>query len=240
MPRCSKLLRALLLAGLWALSSQAWSEALSIVPIRQNLSADHRAASFTLTNDSATDTVIQIRCYSWSQQGNQDRLITTDKLSVSPPFATIPAGKSQTVRLLLRQPAVAAEEAYRIIFDQLPDKTANSINLPLRISVPVFSMAAPGARADLSWRSERQANGQWVLIGANHGQKSAMLANLSAFNAAGIRFKLKGPGMPYMLAGSERRWQLLGQPLSAGSRVHLINPGPIDKWDRWLTLGQNN
>ncbi|HEY0209195.1 MAG TPA: fimbria/pilus periplasmic chaperone [Acerihabitans sp.] len=238
MPRYVNLIRALMLAGLWAISPQVFAQALAIVPIRQDLSPAHRSASFTLTNNSETPSVIQIRGYSWIQQGNNDSFVSTAKLSVSPPFATIPAGKSQTVRLLLREPAGKVEESYRIIFDQIPDRDAAKVQLAIRFTVPVFSLSAAPAKPDVQWRIERRGEGM-MLMANNQGLKHSMIYNLSATTENGERLKLTGPGMPYLLAGNQQHW-LISDPrhvLTTGSRVHVQVPGPQDKSDQWINVG---
>lgn len=238
MPRHINVIRALMLAGLWVVVPQVFAQALAIVPIRQDLSSTRRSASFTLTNNADTPSVIQIRGYSWRQQGNSDTFASTDKLSVSPPFATIPPGKSQTVRLLLREPATQGEEAYRIIFDQIPDRTAAKVQLAIRFTVPVFSLSALPAGPDVQWRIERQGEGM-MLVAVNQGLKHSMLSNLSATTGGGERLKLSGPGMPYILAGNQQHW-LISDPrhvLTTGARIHVQNAGPQDKSDQWVNVG---
>ncbi len=241
MPSNIIFIRALMLAILWAVVPQVSAQSLAIVPIRQDLSSEHRSASFTLTNTSDIPTLIQIRGYSWIQKGNEDTFVPTAKLSVSPPFATIPPGKSQTVRLLLRDPAVNAEESYRIIFDQIPDRSGSQIQLTLRFTVPVFSSSNTPARPDVQWRIERQGT-NLTLVAVNHGLSHSMLAKLSATTASGESLKLTGPDMPYILAGNERRWLIMDPRhlLNTGSRVHVQNPGPQDKSDQWVNVGPNN
>ncbi|NDL62834.1 fimbrial biogenesis chaperone [Acerihabitans arboris] len=238
MPRYVNFIRALMLAGLWVIVPQVFAQALAIVPIRQDLSSVHRSASFTLTNNADTPSVIQIRGYSWIQQGNNDTFVSTNKLSVSPPFATIPAGKSQTVRVLLREPAAKGEEAYRIIFDQIPERGVAKVQLAIRFTVPVFSLSTQPASPDVQWRIERQGEGM-MLVAVNQGLKHSMLSNLSATTVSGERLKLTGPGMPYILAGNQQHW-LISDPrhlLTTGSRIHVQNANTQNKSDQWVNVG---
>ncbi|MEA9389718.1 fimbria/pilus periplasmic chaperone [Acerihabitans sp. TG2] len=235
------LVRALILAVLWAIVPQVCAQSLAIVPIRQDLSSAHRSASFTLTNTSDSPALIQIRSYSWIQKGNDDSFIASDKLTVSPPFATLAPGKSQTVRLLLRSPATNGEESYRIVFDQIPDRLGNKVQLTLRFTVPVFSAGSTPGHADVQWRIERQGD-NLTLVAVNRGLAHSMLTGLNATTVGGEALKLVGPGMPYILAGSERRW-IINDPhhvLNTGSRVHVVNPGPRNKSDQWVNVGPNH
>ncbi|MGC6388845.1 molecular chaperone [Ewingella sp. S1.OA.A_B6] len=235
------LARALMLVVLGAIVPQAPAQELNIVPIRQNLSSEHRSANFTLTNFSDTPALVQIRAYSWVQKGNDDSFLPTSKLTVSPPFATIAPGKSQTVRLLLRTPVSNGEESYRIIFDQIPDRVGSKVQLTLRFTVPVFSSGSAPAVSNVQWRVEREGE-NLILVAANRGLGHSMLSNLRATSSNGEPLKLSGPGMPYILAGNERRWVIQDQRhlLNTGSRIHVINPGPQNKSDQWVNIGPNN
>ncbi|MFE8150770.1 fimbria/pilus periplasmic chaperone [Brenneria goodwinii] len=227
-----------MIAGLWSITPQTFAQALSIVPISQELSANKRAASFTLTNHSSKNTQIQIRSYAWTQTVSGDTYQNTAKLSISPPFANIAPGKSQTIRLLLREPAGQTEEAYRVIFDQIPDNHKNQVELALRFTIPVFSRPQGLSTADIQWRVEKRQD-QALLIATNQGLQHAMLTNISLSTDNNVKLKLKGPGLPYILAGSERHWQIddRAHRLNSGMRLHLQNPGPAGRVDQWLNVG---
>ncbi|MBJ7223712.1 MULTISPECIES: fimbrial biogenesis chaperone [unclassified Brenneria] len=227
-----------MIAGLWCIALQTFAQALSIVPISQTLSANKRAASFTLTNHSDKNTQVQIRSYAWTQTVNSDTYQDTTRLSISPPFATIAPGQSQTIRLLLRESAGQTEEAYRVIFDQIPDNNRNKVELALRFTIPVFSQPQALSTADIRWRVEKRQD-QAVLIAVNHGQQHAMLTNISLNTDGNIALKLKGPGLPYILAGSERHWLIDDRlhRLTPGRRLHLKNASPTSHADQWLNVG---
>ncbi|PWC10752.1 hypothetical protein DDT56_21455 [Brenneria corticis] len=241
MPRNRFIFRALILAGLWNMAPQAFAQALSIVPISQELSANKRAASFTLTNHGDKNTQIQIRSYAWTQTVNGDSYQSTARLAISPPFATIAPGKSQTIRLLLREPAGQIEEAYRVIFDQIPDNNKNKVELALRFTIPVFSKPPVATAADVRWRVEKRQD-HALLIAVNHGLQHAVLTNISLNTDNNVKLRLKGPGLPYILAGSERHWRIddRSHRLNSGVRLRLQNPGVTGHADRWLTVGSKD
>lgn len=235
----TRLSTACALAGLCALAPQARAQALDIIPIAQALDAGQHTASFTLSNRSDRVTRVQVRSFQWAQAGNADELTPTQALLVSPPFASIAPGQSQTIRILLRQPTGATEQAYRVVFDQLPDADPSKVALAFRLTVPVFANPAGPAKADVQWRTV-QDNGQWYLLAHNAGQAHAQLANLSLAAADGHALKLSRPALPYLLAGQDGRWLIkaAAQPLQAGARLHLTTSGRGSAMDSWLTLDQ--
>ncbi len=228
------------LAGLCALAPQARAQALDIVPIAQSLDAGQRTASFTLTNRGTQPTRVQVRSFQWTQANNNDAFTPTQTLLVSPPFAQIAPGQSQTVRILLRQSPGNSEQAYRVIFDQLPDADPSKVALAFRLTVPVFATAAARTKADVSWKVV-QDHGQWSLLAHNAGQAHVQLANLSLTTAAGHALKLTRPALPYLLAGQDGRWLIAptAAALQAGDRLHLTTVGRGTAMDSWLTLDQN-
>ncbi|GAB2950795.1 fimbrial biogenesis chaperone [Hafnia psychrotolerans] len=235
------LVRAIMLAVMWAMVSQAYAQALAIVPIRQNLSSDHRSASFKLTNTSESSALVQIRCYRWVQKGNDDTFLPTSNLIISPTFATIGPGKSQTVRLLLRTVDENDEQSYRVVFDQIPDHVGNKVQLTLRFSVPVFASNSVEAKSDVQFRIEREGD-KLVLVAANRGSSHSILSKITASTKGGEVLQLTGPSMPYILAGNEHRWDIRKKRnlLNMGSRIHVVNLGPQNELDQWVSLGPEN
>ncbi|MGC1333572.1 fimbrial biogenesis chaperone, partial [Pseudomonas sp.] len=146
---------------------------------------------------------------------------------------------SQTVRILLRQAPAAGEQAYRVIFDQLPDADPSKVALDFRLTVPVFASAPARAKADVQWHAA-QENGQWYLLAHNAGQAHAQLANLTLATADGHKLKLSRPALPYLLAGQDGRWLITpsASGLQGGARLHLTTVGRGTAMDSWLTLDQ--
>ena len=231
-------LRAFLLASMCVLAPQVVGQALTIVPISHQLLAQQSSASFTLTNHSDSEALIQVRSYAWTQTASDDVYTDTTELAVSPPFARIAAGQSQTVRLLLRKPAGNVEKAYRVVFDQIPERVAGKVEMALRLTVPVFSCELEGVMAEVQWRIDVK-EGKPLLVAVNRGSQHVQLVGLKLTDASGENIKLKGQGLPYILAGIERHWPLTGPShrLSYGARVHLQTSGPGRHWDQWLVVG---
>ena len=228
---------ALMVICLCVFAPQALAQALAIVPISQQLPPQQRTASFTLTNHSDSDALVQIRGYAWSQTESDETYTPTVELAVSPPFAKIAPGQKQIIRILLRTPAGISEKAYRVFFDQIPDRLSGKVEMALRLTVPVFSSAQPAGQSDVEWRLERVGD-RPTLVAINHGKQHAQLVNLSLTAADGQPVKLKGVGLPYLLSGTERRWPLQGVrgSLDKNMRLHLQTSGPGEHWDQWLEI----
>ncbi|TBU96150.1 hypothetical protein DNK44_05180 [Pseudomonas dryadis] len=228
------------LALTFSLPLLAAPPSLQIVPIGQQLAAGQRSASFTLSNHGDDELLIQVRSFAWRQSASADLYDKTGELAVSPPFARIAPGQSQIVRLQLRQPSQAAEQAYRVFFDQVPVKSRNQVDIALRMTVPVFAEAATPGTAQLRWRVERQDTGS-VLIAENAGLRHAQLAGLQLSAADGGPLKLAVQGLPYLLAGSQRRWRIEGgeQSLRPGARVYLQLPPQAGGTGQWLVVSDH-
>ena len=221
-------------------ASHTYAQALEIVPISLQLASDQRSASFTLSNRAESESLIQIRSFGWSQNTQGDVFQNTDQLVISPPFARIAPGQSQTVRIMLREHTGDAERAYRIVFDQLPGKINGKVEMTLRLSVPVFANVVEKAKPDLQWHIELLA-GIPTLIVVNHGLLHGKLLGLELSGANGQDLKLLNQGLPYVLAGAERHWSIadLQQQLGTGARVRLKTSGPGGSHEQWLVVGSN-
>jgi fimbrial chaperone protein len=191
-----------------SLAGAASAQSLSVLPVNVFLSPGQRAASLTLTNSADKPTSIQVRAYDWSQKNDEDQLVDSQVIAVSPPLATIPAGSTQVVRLILRQPPVGGEATYRILLDQIPGPSEPGVvQMVFRLSIPVF--AAPETKAVPQDRFHLERDGEKLfLVGVNTGQSHDTIHDIVVAAADGRQFKLKTKVSPYLLAGATRRWEL--------------------------------
>lgn len=181
----------------------ASAQTLQIAPITVELPAGRMASTIRITNRGDQPTTIQIRPFSWSQNAGAETLDPTVDLLASPPFATLAPGDSQTVRVVLRKPAVDHEMTYRLLVDQLPPAAApGSVRVALRISLPVFAGVAGDARPNLSWSMVRDAKpGTAILSVRNDGKRRARVSNLR-ITAPGATLAPIDFAFKYVLAGS--------------------------------------
>lgn len=224
MRRSSSRLRRWLKAGAWVIAgvasaAPAWAASLRINPVQIVLPADRQAASLILSNSDAVPVSVRIVAYRWSQVDGLDVYSPTSDVIASPPIFTIPGGKSQLVRVGMRNRIPSA--AYRVIFEEIPrDQPAEGqIQVKLRLNLPLYVLPKHGAPAQLSWRAWTDASGAMVAEGRNRGSLHAQILGLGA--NTGAKRVVLSQQMGVVLPGSARVWNLgrhtefrVGHPLS--------------------------
>ena len=185
-----------------------------------------------VVNKNPTPANLQLRPFKWDQIGGTDNLKATAELAVSPPMTEVPAGETQTFRVVLRQSATTTQASYRLLLDQLPGIEApGSVRVILRFSIPVFADPASRTEAKLDWRVTVDQSGA-SLIGTNHGTAHVRVVNPTLSEAQGPRLSVAAGQSPYILPGAERTWHIqTSAPLRPGSTLHLVatsDGGPID------------
>jgi fimbrial chaperone protein len=195
--------------GMSGLAARAQS--LAVLPVNVFLSPGQNATSLTVTNHGDKETAIQIRAYAWNQKGDDDDLAPTDAVVVSPPLATIAAGTSQVVRIILRQPPQGREATYRILIDQLPPPAEPGVvHVVLRLSIPIFAQPATRATPDVQFHLERDGE-KFYLVGVNDGLHHEAIRDMVLTAGSGDQFKVGLGASPYILAGVTRRWVIAAQ-----------------------------
>jgi fimbrial chaperone protein len=190
----------------WA--SAAAGQSLAVVPVNVFFAAGQNTATVTVTNRGDKEAAIQIRPYTWNQPDGNDQLDATNVLVISPPIASIPAGASQLVRLLLKQPAGDKEVTYRILLDQLPPPAETGVvHVVFRLSIPIFSLPAKQAIPHLQFHVEREA-GELYLVARNDGLRHDTIREIMLSTASGSKLKADPGISPYVLAGATRRWHI--------------------------------
>lgn len=194
----------------------ARAQSLSVMPVNIYLAPGQGATTLTVTNQGTAKTAVQIRAFGWSQQGDEDQLVASDAVVVSPPIASIDPGASQVVRLVLRQATQGREATYRILVDQIPPPAEPGIvHLVLRLSIPIFAEPPSRAFPQLQFHLEVDG-GQLVLVGSNSGLRHEAVRDIELLTSDGRKLKAAPGSSPYLLAGSTRRWKLAAEgPLPA-------------------------
>jgi fimbrial chaperone protein len=198
----------------------ASAQSLSVQPVSILLTPGQMATSLTLTNQGDSETSIQIRAFAWSQTLDDDPLVASDAVVVSPPIASIPPKSSQVIRLILRQPAKGQEATYRILVDQIPPPSEPGVvHVVLRLSIPIFAQPATRAVPHVQYHAELNA-GQLYLVGTNDGLRHEVVRDIELTTKDGRKLKAASSASPYILAGATRRWKIDAQgplPLSGDS-----------------------
>ena len=90
----------LVLGAAFAIPASAGS--LKVNPVHINLPAAHQSVSLKMTNGGSAAVSVRVVTYGWTQADGRDIYTPTNNVIVSPPIFTIPAGRTQLVRIGLR------------------------------------------------------------------------------------------------------------------------------------------
>ena len=208
-------LRYSLITAFWLVCGAAGASGLQVSPVSLTLQPTQNADGLWLSNTGDSVVNAQVRVYRWTQEGFEDKLTPSRGLLASPPMLQLPAEGRQLIRAIrVGAPPSgpgAAEEAYRVIIDELPVDTQGKKGLQfvLRYSVPIFIEPAgtPASAPQLTW-ALRQEAGKVVLEVANSGGTHAQLADLHFTDSAGRRTAVHGGLLGYVLPGAQMRWVL--------------------------------
>lgn len=196
------------------LAASASAQSLQVSPVLLEIPPDKHGAVMKIQNTSATPVDIQIRPYDWRQTDDRDELVDSLSLRISPSIVTIPAGGTQTVRLLAPAGPRTVEGDWRILVDQLPKLVpGGGLQIRLRLSIPVFAYATKAKVPDLRW----QLVGRRLEV-LNTGQRYVRLAELNLRHPDGKALPLPLGEMPYLLPGSNRHWEI-ALPLASDATV---------------------
>ena len=206
---------------------QSHAAGLQVSPTSLSLPAKQRAGIFTLGNTGKEPLTAQVRVFLWSQDENGGEILEpTDTVIASPPMIKLEAGAQQQFRVMRVKPSdKQAEEAYRLIVDELPapdSKPQKGIQLVMRYSLPLFINVQNNTEPKLQWRAEKTVNGKTVLVAENTGNAHAQLSNItfqttSAKDALTLASGLAG----YVLPGNTWKRELEVSPAS-------LNPGRLN------------
>jgi fimbrial chaperone protein len=211
-------------------SLAAGAQNLAVLPVNIFMPPGQMATTLAVTNQSNSDTAIQIRAYAWNQpDGGDDQLTPSDAVVVSPPIATIAAGATQVVRLILRQPAQGREATYRILVDQLPPAAQpGMVHVVLRLSIPVFAQPPTRAVAHVQYHVEVNG-GQSYLVASNDGLSHDVIRDVVLTTSDGRKLKTESRALPYVLAGATRRWHIVAQdPLPLAGETLRLTARAVD------------
>lgn len=201
------------LAGSCLLASvPAAAGGLQVSPVSVTLTARETADGLTLGNVGDSTLHAQVRVYRWRQGEEGEVLEPSTGLAISPPMVALEPGASQLVRVIRTGPAPAAgaaEDAYRIVVDELPvadAKAGGGLDFVFRYSLPVFvEPAGPEIQPDLEWKLV-EVDGAIGLEVRNAGRKHAQVADVAVRWPDGQRTELAPGLLGYALAGTSMTW----------------------------------
>lgn len=226
--------RILTFAGLLAAATlaapgmaQAASK-LEISPVRINLPAKRPMVTLHLHNQGDEPTTVHLEGLRWTQVDGKDQYAPDFGLIVTPPIATLPPGAQQTVRIGFSEPTKATTEAaYRLLIREVPSRPANeaqTVQVLLQVSVPVFAPPAAAKRGQLAWTLAKQGDSYRVSV-RNDGPMHIQITRFRVNEATDAAISDSNQ-MRYVLPGSTVSWALTdlrGAPVTAlPARVKLL------------------
>lgn len=229
---------SLLAMGVLAAADEAAASALSVAPIRLELSSSSRTAVLTVRNQEDAPVVVQARPAAWSQAQGEDRLGDTHDLLVTPPIFTVPPRGQQLLRIaLLREPDPSRELDYRLVLTEVPQAAApetTGLRVALRITLPVFVSAQAHAAAELAWSHRWLADGTLEVAAQNRGTAHIQILDFDVQIAGDGAPRLHTDTPHYLLPGTLAQWELRS---SAGPTrsAQLVIRGHSDAGDFTVT-----
>jgi fimbrial chaperone protein len=208
------------LAGLPIGARRAWAAQLSFAPVIIEAPSGPFTTTLDVTSQGGGETMIQARVLGWSQpETGGDALAPTELVSLSPPAFRLPEGETQTIRLVFRTRDVGAEQAFRVLLDEVPQPRADGgLQFALRVSLPAF-VGARGLAFDLQWQARRGDGRTLAITAANRGRRHIRVSRLTVTPQGGAAVAAQLPEqLPYVLAGGTRHWTVtLARPLAAAA-----------------------
>jgi fimbrial chaperone protein len=193
-----------LLAGRAACSAQT----LSVMPVNLSFPAGERAGKLLITNKGNRATSMQLRVYRWDQNGDNDALVPSEEVQVSPPITTIAPAATQLIRIVLRNTPTTRESAYRVVLDEIPPPPSDGeIHVVLRISIPLFAQPLSHAQPHLRFHVDHSGDDLLLMVD-NDGGAHAKLRDVTLASDGGAQWKLESGLLPYVLAGATRTWRM--------------------------------
>lgn len=222
------MLRTFALCCAALLPTIANAASLQVSPVLVEIGANEPATTMFLRNTGTELIGAQVRVMKWSQKDGADILEPTRDVVASPPILKINPGGEQTIRLIRasKQPIVS-EESYRILVNELPgsgNAQANSVNLLLQYSIPVFLNAAGTTRPQLSWRAQRDGENVKLIV-YNSGTRREKLRELIVSLQDGHKVIDKSGLVGYVLARSSMEWSIPVSSVSRGDKLSIVAQG---------------
>lgn len=205
-------------AVLALIAGSAGAAQFTLNPTRVHLDRARAIETLILGNGEARALSFEAEVKRWTQGPDGQWTLTPSRdIVVHPLIVTIPAGGKARLRVGTLSPGVAAEQAYRVELQQLPDaRPAEGVNVTLltRLSMPVFVQPAQRERRATLGGPRVEADALHVTLdnsGASYLPPQD--AALRVLDAGGRALLSESIAVGYVLAGARLP---LARPLAPG------------------------
>jgi fimbrial chaperone protein len=214
----------------------AYSQQISISPLRINFSGNQQSEVITLRNTSATTFTVQPKIMKWSQVDGKDVFEPTREVLVAPPFAEILGGESQVIRFALRRAPSATEElSYRVFLQQVaaPQRaTGAAVTFAWNLSLPIFVAPSTELPAPELTVVAKAVGSNIELSISNSGASHVQVKNLKLESSVATS---TGGQMAYLLAGQSGKF-IVPAPAGKSDRLKMIADTDVGEIRRELVL----
>lgn len=191
--------------ALTALPAAALAGSIQVDPVKIEITPDRKTGAVRIRNTDVKPVTMRGHARSWVQVNGEDAHEDVASVIVSPPVFTIPAGATQLVRVGLRS-ASMQPASYRLILEEMPEANPEGgVQVALRLDLPLYAMAKPGAPDDLVWSAWRQADSNWVIEATNRGAGYVRVEPELASARSGMTFDASR-ALGTVLPGSSKKW----------------------------------
>jgi len=154
---CAVLVLSVMLPG-----SSASAASIGVAPTLLDVKRGESVAGLRVRNGDAGKAVsVQVRVVRWRQDASGNVYEPAEGVVASPPVTRIAPGAENLIRIVrTAKEAVAGEESYRVLVDELPDPDAAQagvVSILIRQSVPLFFSSPKATPAQPQWRISRIA-----------------------------------------------------------------------------------
>jgi fimbrial chaperone protein len=193
-----------------------WAGSFKVSPVRIELSARRPHTTVAVTNLGEENTTIQVQVLRWMAKGSGEAYAETGDILLNPPIFTLAPGRSQHMRLGLREPKTGPQEiGYRLILEEVPRPMkpgVTGVATFLRISVPVFVPPTSKAAPDLAWRLTAQ-DGKLKLSVENRGPVHVQFKRMGLATREHPEPDRMENVAKYVLPGGSREWTIRDERL---------------------------
>ena len=197
----------------------------TISPVSLHLPHGQTSAALKITNSRVAPLAIQAQIFRWTQDGDNDVLVPTSDVILSPPMVAVPSGGVQALRLLMRPSSAAGaarERYYRMLVEEIPGPGARpgDLSFTMRASIPVVVSPAQPISPNLDWHAVRRDGTTVVITIGNTGTSYEKILRLAAVMPDGTVIDAAPVAKnPYVLPGSHRQWTIA--PKLVGGTIDL-------------------
>jgi fimbrial chaperone protein len=226
-------------------TSACWAGSFQVNPIKIYLSAAKRSAALTITNTGSEALVVQMSARAWTQKDGKDVLSETPEVLVSPPIATIPAGKEQIVRVGLRRaPDAHRELSYRLFVQEVPPPPKpgfQGLQVALRVGLPIFVEPRDGpAKVNLVWEANLEDESAIQLKVQNLGTGHIQISDVQLSLPGEQQPVAMQSGLTYVLPGQAHEWDIKLRQASVKKNDRLQLKATTDAGSIETAIGLGN